>query len=227
MIHFTFYFTLHCSVLLLVAMATEIYISVRFPLKASIWISMKRTRNIILLLLLTGFILNGHNLMFRDMGISKMDNTTISCDYRFVDKTTQYYSFVQNVHTWIDSTIYCFLPFFTITTLNTLIIRTLFKEARRTQKLAYAITKVLLVLTTLFIFTTGLLALALLIHRISPTTVKLFKFFTISQLLYHSFNVLISMLCSYQFRIEMRSTLFCDCCKHQSLSLNNHLFELT
>ena len=111
LIHFTFYFTLHCSVLLLVAMATEKYISVRFPLKASIWISMKRTRNIILLLLLIGFILNGHNLMFRDVGISKLDNTTISCDYRFVDKTTQYYSFVQNVYTWTDSTIYCFLPF--------------------------------------------------------------------------------------------------------------------
>ena len=85
----------------------------------------------------------------------------------FVDKTTQYYSFVQNVYTWIDSTIYCFLPFFTITTLNTLIIRTLFKEARRKQKLAHVIsghgisaqekqiTKVLLVLTTMFLFTTG------------------------------------------------------------------------
>ena len=150
LIHFTFYFTLHCSVLLLIAMATEKYISVRFPLKASIWISKKRTRYIILLLLLVtarkrslgqgnifigvcqeicswgvsapggvfswgvsapgvcllrgclvetprrillravrillecillGFILIGHTLMFRDVGISKVDNTTISCDY--------------------------------------------------------------------------------------------------------------------------------------------------
>ena len=168
----------------------------------------------------------------------KVDNTTISCDYRFVDKTTQYYSFVQNVYTWIDSTIYCFLPFFTITTLNMLIIRTLFKEARRKQKIAHVIsghgisaqekqiTKILLVLTTMFLFTTGPLALALLVHRISPATIKLYKYFTISQFLYHSFNVLVSILCSHQFRIEMRSALFCDCCKHQSLSLNNHFFEL-
>ena len=99
LIHFTFYFTLHCLVLLLVAMATEKYISVYFPLKASIWISKKRTRNIILLLLLLWFILNGHNLMFRDVSVSNVDKgpfTSSDCDIAAIAATS------------LPNLIYCF-----------------------------------------------------------------------------------------------------------------------
>ena len=99
--HFIFYFALHSSVLLLVAMATEKSISVRFPFKASIWISRKRAGSIILLIFLVAFTLNDHNLMFRDVGKSKMNNTTTSCDYKYVDRSTEYYHFVTTLYTWI------------------------------------------------------------------------------------------------------------------------------
>ena len=106
-IHFTFYFAFHAAVSLLVAMAMEKYISICYPLKTLIWISRKHSGIVILLLFLLAFTLNGHNLMFREVGISVMDNTTISCDYKYVDKTTEYYHFVKNFYTWINSTIYC------------------------------------------------------------------------------------------------------------------------
>ena len=94
---------------------------------------------------------------------------------------------------------------------NMLIIRTLFKEARRKQKIAHVIsghgisaqekqiTKLLLVLTTMFLFTTGPLALALLIHRISP------NYYQVVQILLNFYTI--------------HLTFWCRCCAHISSEL--------
>ncbi len=221
MIQFTFYFTLHSSVLVLVAMTTEKYVSVRFPLKASLWISRKRTGLVIVLLLIVSFLVNGHNLIFRDVGISFYDNVTVSCDYKFVDKTTTYYFFVTQVYTWIDSVLYCFAPFLIVATLNAMIVITLLREAKIKRSLSQnrehatsqeaQITRVLLALTTMFLLMTGPLAVLLTVRRIAPsdTVSKVFRYFTVLQYLYHSLNTLISMCCSAQFRTHMKATVCC------------------
>ncbi|KAK6166272.1 hypothetical protein SNE40_023008 [Patella caerulea] len=118
-IMFLFYFVIHWDVLLVLAMTFERYLVVTFPLRASRLVTTKKTAMTIVGLGFFSLSINLHNIFTRSMVEVEADIYTCSIQ----GDLNKY--FVTKIYSWIDSTIYCFIPLVSLFSLNILIIRNL------------------------------------------------------------------------------------------------------
>ncbi|KAL8596485.1 hypothetical protein ACOMHN_044023 [Nucella lapillus] len=140
---FLFYFTIHLDVLVLLAMTVDRFIVVKFPLKAQGWCTPKSAIKVITGLGIFSFALNFQIFFNRRLIPSGNADDPLMCWYPAGDIR----NFVEKIYTIIDATIYSFIPFLSLLTLNLLIIRQLrhankfskqFTENRDTKKLSKA-----------------------------------------------------------------------------------------
>ncbi|KAK7111458.1 G-protein coupled receptor 84-like isoform X2 [Littorina saxatilis] len=119
--NFLFYFAIHFDVLLLIAMTIDRFIVVRFPLKApSICTPSSAVKAIILVGLFT-FGLNFQIFFTRRLGATGSPEDPLKCWYPDPDVDF----FMTKIYTWIDASIYSFIPCLSLLVLNVLIIRQL------------------------------------------------------------------------------------------------------
>ncbi len=117
---FLFYFSIHFSVTILTVMTIERFIIVSFPLKSRIWISLKRTNNVIGFVSLFILALDGHNLFTRT---ALVIGGNVRCSYSwYYSPYSKYGYFIVYVYPWIDAFIYSFIPLTLIFIFNLLII---------------------------------------------------------------------------------------------------------
>ena len=103
-------------------MTVEKYISVKYPLKASVWITRRKAAFVILTLGLIVLALNLHHFFYIvPVGFGK-NSTVIHCSYK---EDNKHFWFLKNIYRWIDGSIYCFIPIILLCVLNGLIIKQL------------------------------------------------------------------------------------------------------
>ncbi|XP_076458562.1 putative G-protein coupled receptor B0563.6 [Babylonia areolata] len=124
--YFLFYFAIHFDVLLLLAMTVDRFIVVRFPLKAPSWCTPKSAIKVITALGAVSFTLNFQILFNRRLILTKRVHDPLYCWYP--DPGVKF--FMLKIYTWIDASIYSFIPFLSLLTLNILIIRQLKQSSK-------------------------------------------------------------------------------------------------
>ena len=128
---FLFYFCIHLDVLLLVAMTIDRFIVVKFPLKAQRLCTPKSALKTMVGLGLFSLTLNFHNLFIYRMKESGDPEDPLRCWY--TDREAEF--FAMKVYTWIDASVYSFIPFLLLTVLNVLIIRQVRESGRFSGKI--------------------------------------------------------------------------------------------
>ncbi|XP_076458566.1 uncharacterized protein LOC143292265 [Babylonia areolata] len=119
--NFLFYFAIHFDVLLLLAMTVDRFIVVKFPLKAPRWCTPKSAIKVTTGIGLFSFALNFQIFFNRRLGPSGSIEDPLKCWYP--DEGVDF--FMRKIYTWIDASIYSFIPFVSLLILNILIIRQL------------------------------------------------------------------------------------------------------
>ncbi|KAL8609458.1 hypothetical protein ACOMHN_037980 [Nucella lapillus] len=119
--NFLFYFSIHYAVLLLLAITVDRFIVVKFPLKAQSLCTPKSAIKAIAALGLFSFGLNVQILFNRRLGPSGSFGDPLRCWYP--DPEVNFC--MRKIYTWIDASIYSFIPFISLFILNLLIIRQL------------------------------------------------------------------------------------------------------
>ena len=127
--YFLFYFSIHFDVLMLLAMTIDRFIVVRFPLKAQVLCTPKSAVKAVAGIGLFSFALNLHVFFIRRMIESGDPKDPLTCWY--TDPDVEF--FATKVYTWIDASVYSFIPFLSLAVLNVLIIRQL-RTSRRFSK---------------------------------------------------------------------------------------------
>ncbi|KAL8577077.1 hypothetical protein ACOMHN_058125 [Nucella lapillus] len=127
--YFLFYFTIHLDVLVLLAMTVDRFIVVKFPLKAQGWCTPKSAIRVITGLGIFSFALNFQIFFNRRLVPSGNPNDPLICWY----PAGEIENFMEKIYTIIDASIYSFIPFLSLLTLNLLIIRQL-KQSRKFSK---------------------------------------------------------------------------------------------
>ena len=115
------------SVWLIVAITTERFIVVCFPLSAQRVCNKRRTKGIIIFILIFSLCLNAHFLF--TTGIVNHEST------RLCDALDGYKHFVRKIWSWMDAAVYFILPFLIISALNTVIVAKVVKATRRRRSL--------------------------------------------------------------------------------------------
>ncbi|XP_076450031.1 leukotriene B4 receptor 1-like [Babylonia areolata] len=128
--YFLFYFSIHLDVLLLLAMTTDRFLVVTFPLRAQRWCTPKSALKAIAGFGVFSLGLNLQVLFHRRLMPTGRPDDPLWCWYP--DPAVSY--FMRKVYTWIDASIYSFLPFLTLLLLNLLIIRQLHLARRFSQR---------------------------------------------------------------------------------------------
>ena len=116
---FLFYFSIHLDVLTLVAMTIDRFVVVKFPLKAQRLCTPKSALKTMAGIGLFSLTINFHNLFISRMKESGDPEDPLRCWY--TDRQAEL--FAMKVYTWIDASIYSFIPFLSLTVLNVLIVR--------------------------------------------------------------------------------------------------------
>ncbi|XP_076458316.1 putative G-protein coupled receptor 139 [Babylonia areolata] len=124
--HFLFYFAIHFDVLLLLAMTVDRFIVVRFPLKAQRLCTPKSAIKVIIGLGIFSFALNFQIFFNRRLVPTGRSEDPLRCWYPEGEIKT----FMEKIYTIIDATIYSFIPFLSLLTLNLLIIRQLNQSSK-------------------------------------------------------------------------------------------------
>ncbi|KAL8576662.1 hypothetical protein ACOMHN_025137 [Nucella lapillus] len=119
--NFLFYFAIHFDVLLLLAMTVDRFIVVKFPLKAPRMCTSKSAVKATAIIGVFSFLLNIQIFFTRRLGESGNPDDPLKCWYP--DPNVDY--FMKKFYTWIDASIYSFVPCFSLLILNVLIIRQL------------------------------------------------------------------------------------------------------
>ncbi|KAL8609460.1 hypothetical protein ACOMHN_037982 [Nucella lapillus] len=119
--NFLFYFSIHFDVLLLLALTVDRFIVVKFPLKAQSLCTPKSAIKAIAALGLLSFALNFQIFFNARLGPSESFADPLMCWYP--DPEIDF--FMRKIYTWIDASIYSFIPFISLFILNLLIIRQL------------------------------------------------------------------------------------------------------
>ena len=215
------FYSIHYSAALLVAMTVEKYISVKYPLKASIWITRRKAIFVITGLGVILFALNIHHVIYVQP-VLQFNSTEKHCFY-FDDN--RHFWFLTTVYKWIDSSIYCFIPITSLSILNGLIIRLLLKAknesaamakvdvlvtAKRKNTVEKQITIMLLATTSMFCVLTMPIAVSLIVSSINPILISNLTWAVLIclELINHSLNVMIYSCGSEQFRKQL-IILFC------------------
>ncbi|KAL8596487.1 hypothetical protein ACOMHN_044025 [Nucella lapillus] len=126
---FLFYFTVHLDVLVLLAMTVDRFIVVKFPLKAQSMCTPKTAIKVIAGLGIFSFALNFQIFFNRRLVPSGNVDDPLRCWYPAGDIN----NFMEKIYTIIDASIYSFIPFISLLTLNILIIRQL-SQAQKFSK---------------------------------------------------------------------------------------------
>ena len=127
--NFLFYFSIHFDVLILLAMTVDRFVVVKFPLKAQSVCTPKSALKAVAAVGLFSFALNCHIFITRGMEESGDPKDPLTCWY--TDPDVDF--FMTKVYTWIDASIYSFIPFLSLAVLNFLIIRQV-RTSRRFSK---------------------------------------------------------------------------------------------
>ncbi|XP_076458564.1 uncharacterized protein LOC143292261 [Babylonia areolata] len=127
--YFLIYFSIHSDVLLLLAMTVDRFIVVKFPLKAPSWCTPKSALKITTGIGIFSFALNFQIFFNRRLIPSGIPEDPVICWYPEGDIE----NFMEKIYTIIDASIYSFIPFVSLLTLNLLIIMQL-KSSRKFSK---------------------------------------------------------------------------------------------
>ncbi|XP_076457595.1 uncharacterized protein LOC143291284 [Babylonia areolata] len=119
--NFLFYFAIHYDVLLLLAMTVDRFVVVRFPFRAHTLCTPRSALKAIAAVGVFSFALNFQIFFTRRLGDSGKADDPLKCWYPDPDVAF----FMRKVYTWIDASIYSFIPFVSLLVLNVLIIRQL------------------------------------------------------------------------------------------------------
>ena len=228
-VYFEFYTSLHCSVSILVAMTTERFVAVCFPLQSKIICRKKHCVIVIGVIILIFLTLNCHNLFTRQV-LDVWDNTTMCLHGRIATSDMPYGDFHVYVWPWIDAAIYSFVPITSIFVLNSLIIAKVKmstkmpgKNVKDTQ--SKQLTRTLLIVSFSFLFLTLPIGVVLIVEKNwdfvdDPFQYDLWSFFRaiaeLMELMNHSINFFLYCFGGGQFREYVKQT-FCSCrMQHES-----------
>ena len=214
-----FFCCMHFSVMLLVTMTIEKFISVKYPLEAALWITRRKLVLVIIFLGVFVLTIDGHHAFYvKPMPV--LNSTTLHCHY---DEDTTYYLFRSTIYRWIDASIYCFIPITLLCLLNGLIVRLILNSktnqacctsiVKKRNKMETQITVMLLTTTSIFCLLTMPIAIALIITSLNPRKISpaTWAGLILLEITNHSINVLIYSCSSAQFRYHLK-TLLCGHC---------------
>lgn len=225
---FGFFFGLHYSVVLLIGMTTEKFISIQYPLKAAIWITRRRAgiaigalASLILLLNWQHYIVWGvtedrdvyrNRTGFNNISVDCM--VTIEGDFGF---------YMEKVYGWIDASIYSFIPVISLILMNSLIMMKIFRSKNDLQNISTVplnkktaekqITIMMLSTTTMFLILTMPLAAVVVLRSTLPTNSippLVWSIVILMEFLNHAVNVMMYMIFSQQFRTHTLNLLTCN-----------------
>ncbi|XP_041374222.1 thyrotropin-releasing hormone receptor-like [Gigantopelta aegis] len=131
LVNVVFYVSIHYNVLLVVAVTVERFIVVVFPLKAQLWISMRRTVVVIVCCGVFSFGLNLCHVFIRTVRISRATGKPYCGSTG--GQTTIF--FLYRIYPWIDSIMYCILPMTSLFVLNMVMLRHMKKVIRSRQSM--------------------------------------------------------------------------------------------
>ncbi|XP_070206116.1 probable G-protein coupled receptor B0563.6 [Littorina saxatilis] len=229
--NFLFYFAIHFDVLLLLAMTVDRFIVVRFPLKAQSICTPSSAVKAITIVGLFTFGLNFQIFFTKRLGATRSPEDPLKCWYPDPDVDF----FMKKIYTWIDASIYSFIPCLSLLLLNVLIIRQLrvsIKFSRQftdscsssTKKVVTNtnITVMLLMVSFTFLLLTSPVAIVLLVKRYYwlPDTnaerarARLTHAF-VDNLMYtnHAVNFVLYCVSGRRFREELKRLLCAVSCR--------------
>lgn len=122
------YATLHFSVWVVVIMTIERFIAVALPLQASHLCTVKRAKTAVILLSVVILLINSHFIITHKL--EKMSNGELTC----LPVAGLAQEFVSVVWTWIDGSIYSFIPLTLLVIFNILIVYNLVKASKNINK---------------------------------------------------------------------------------------------
>ena len=219
------FYSIHYSAALLVAMTVEKYISVKYPLKASVWITRKRAAFVVLTLGVIVLALNLHHFFYIVPVKSGTNSTVIYCSHK---EGNRYFWFLKNIYRWLDGSVYCFIPIVSLCVLNGLIVKQLILSKKQNNAMTNAnvlssvqrknvverqITFMLLATTTIFCVLTMPIAIGIVISSINPSMISnlAWAWLIFLEMINHSVNVMIYSCGSEQFRKHLKR-LICGAC---------------
>ncbi|MEG7522288.1 MAG: G-protein coupled receptor, partial [Chromatiales bacterium] len=235
LILFSFYYAIHFSVTLLVAMTAERYVAIRFPFWAHVHLTRRKSVYIIIGVAMAILALDVPNLFTRTMITNEVTGSTRCLFSGSATLDMPYGFFLLYVWQWLDASVYSFFPLTMLGIFNVLIIHTVRKRATTMRNLAehdnksagpgvtqsrteQQITVMLLVVTFAFIALTTPIAVTLILEK-SWTPPKqahgkaIWRLWRtiVSNLMYtnHAINFLLYSLSSQKFRREVIRLLPC------------------
>lgn len=117
MLYFLFFFFLHASVLLTVTMTVERYLMIKYPLKANVFFTVRKTRFAVATTFFVSFLVNVHNFFTRG---TVWDEALMMDVCKALGEANTF--FLLQVWPWIDGIMYCYFPFTVLLVTNMLII---------------------------------------------------------------------------------------------------------
>ena len=234
------------SVWLLIAVTVERFIVTVHGLRALTMCSTSRAIKTSLLILLVVVSINLHFLFTTELRTYEMDDgdSVLTCSSAY-----GYEYLVEHVWTWIDATLYCFLPFVLILILNGLIVHEVIRARKRRQQFlehhiissnappsvlsesSIRLTVMLLSVTFTFLLCTFPMMATMTYRAYSgpneESLLEVSRFAlarTISELLMytnHSINFYLYLLTGLRFRQELKA-MFTDCTTRQSSNNENN-----
>ena len=211
-----FYSSIHCSVPILVAMTTERFVVVWFPLRAKTLCKKKNCLIAITVVCVTFVSLNLHNLFTRQLvGID--GNGTTSCLLSGMATSDMPHGYFHvYIWPWIDSVIYSFIPIISLFILNSLIIYRIKssvqmagKNSKEARSHSEQITRTLLLVSFAFLTLTSPIAVMLIVeknweYQADPYQLALYSVLRtvggLTQCINHSINFCLYCLGGKQFR---------------------------
>ena len=228
-LYFEFYLSIHFSVSILVAMTTERFIVVWFPIKAKIICKKKHCLIAIGVVFFLILSINLHNLFTRQV-LHDVNGTSTFCLASKVATTDMPYgNFHVYVWPWIDAAVYSFIPVISLFILNSLIIFKVKRSAKMAGKASSsenrstseAITRTLLIVSFAFLVLTLPIGTVLIIEKNwsfqdDPYQHAIWRVLRngagLMELINHSINFFLYCLGGRQFR-QAALTSICGCCR--------------
>ena len=229
---FSFYYAIHFSVTLLVAMTVERFVAIRCPFWAHVHLTRGRSARVIAGVAVAILGLDAHNLFTTTMLVDPTTGAT-SCLFSHSPTLDIPHAFFRRyIWPWIDASVYSFFPLVMLLVFNPLIIVTVRRSATERNHLSVTrsrartrhavteqqLTTMLLFVTFAFIILTGPMAVTLILEKLwdPPTAAhgaaiwKLWRTI-VSNLMYtnHAINFILYSLSGQHFRRELRRTLQC------------------
>ncbi|KAI0227368.1 hypothetical protein LSAT2_022197 [Lamellibrachia satsuma] len=230
LILFCFYYAIHFSVLLLVAMTAERFVAIRFPFWAHVHLTRRKSVYVIIGVAMAILALDVHNLFTRTMLVDVTTGRKMCLFSGSATLDMSYGVFHIYIWPWIDASVYSFFPLTMLAIFNPLIIHTVRQRAVEQKQLSDSsqatnqkgteqqITTMLLFVTFSFIILTGPIAVTLILEKSwdppkeahGSAIWRLWRTI-VSNLMYtnHAINFLLYSLSGQKFRRELKRIFPC------------------